>query len=316
MNRSLDEQYQALHGAVVWTDRSTRDARIDVHGPDAATWLQGLLTQDVVRLQPGDVADAAYLTPQGRMVAELRLVRRQDGFLIETPASARDALLGRLDQFIIMEDVSLADASGRLGCLTLLGPGATDLAQSLTGDSPRDDDHLHLANDGFGVTGIDLIAPADRIAAWRQSLVSSTPEAGDVLLEIARIEAGRPRFGVDMHEDTIPLEAGLESRAISFDKGCYVGQEIVIRILHRGQGRVARRLVWVEGAPTSQADASPWPAGTPVIHGEKSVGAVTSACWSPARGAVLGIAMLHRDATEAGTAVTIAGDAATVSRLP
>lgn len=316
MNRSLDEEYGALHAAVVWTDRGLRDARIEVRGPDAVDWLQGLLTQDVAALQPGQVADAAYLTPQGRMVAELRIVRREDGFLLETPMSARDAVLGRLDQFIIMEDVTLTDASERLGCLTVLGPDAPALVDRLTSDgdaSPSDD--LRLPNDAFGVAGVDLIASTARVAEWRTTLASLAPEASDRLLETARIEAGRPRYGVDMHDDTIPLEAGLESRAISFDKGCYVGQEIVIRILHRGQGRVARRLVWLEGPQATDHDAV-WPVGTPVSLGEKSVGAITSACWSPARGAVLGIAMLHRDATDAGTIVSVAGTPATVSRLP
>ena len=110
-----------------------------------------------------------------------------------------------------------------------------------------------------------------------------------------------------MHDDTIPLEAGIESRGISFDKGCYVGQEVVIRILHRGGGRVARRLVWVEHAPHAQ-DGPVWRAGERVHLADKVVGHVTSACWSPARGGLLGIAMLHRDATEPGTLVRIGAD--------
>ena len=118
-----------------------------------------------------------------------------------------------------------------------------------------------------------------------------------------------------MHEDTIPLEAGIESRAISFDKGCYVGQEVVIRILHRGHGRVARRLVWVEGPPSARGGPV-WAAGDAVLLGDKAVGAVSSACWSPARGRLLAIAMVHRDASEPGTAVRIGADAASVSRLP
>ena len=118
-----------------------------------------------------------------------------------------------------------------------------------------------------------------------------------------------------MHDDTIPLEAGIESRGISFDKGCYVGQEVVIRILHRGGGRVARRLVWVEHAPHAQ-DGSVWRSGESVHLGDRVVGQVTSACWSPARGGLLGIAMLHRDATEPGTLVRIGADEATVRKLP
>jgi len=118
-----------------------------------------------------------------------------------------------------------------------------------------------------------------------------------------------------MQDDTIPLEAGIESRGISFDKGCYVGQEVVIRILHRGGGRVARRLVWVEHVPQAQ-DASAWAGGDSVYLGDRVVGQVTSGCWSPARGGLLGIAMVHRDAAEEGTLVRIGADQATVRKLP
>jgi folate-binding protein YgfZ len=167
----------------------------------------------------------------------------------------------------------------------------------------------------FGVPAFDLFAPRASVGTWQTQLEARLPEASEQLLETARIEAGRPRFGVDMHEDTIPLEAGLERRAISFDTGCYVGQEVVIRILHRGQGRVARRLVWVEHAP-QPVETPVWSAGTPVMLGDRLVGAVSSACWSPARGGLLGIAMLHRDATAPGTVVGIGAHPSIVHPLP
>ena len=329
MTETVDAGYGALHGEAVWVDRTTRDARLEVGGPDAAEWLQGLLTQDVRSLQPGQGAYAAYLTPQGRMIADLRVFHRGETFLLETAAAVRGTLASRLDQFVIMEDVTIADVTDMLGCLTVIGPTAAASVAACTGvaiaalNALPEHGHLPLERPGaflaasrdFGVPAFDLFAPLADLSAWRTLLQSGLPEASDRLLETARIEAGRPRFGVDMHEDTIPLEAGIEHRAISFDKGCYVGQEVVIRILHRGQGRVARRLVWVEHAPYG-SDLPGWHAGDPVHAGEKAVGTLSSACWSPARGGLLGIAMLHRDVTDPGTVVRIGAHDAIVCKLP
>ena len=329
MALTFDLEYRALHGEAVWTDRSARDARLEVRGPDAAEWLQGLLTQDVKGLQSGAGTYAAYLTPQGRMIADVRVFHRGEAFVLETVASARGTLLSRLDQFVIMEDVTVSDVTESLGCLTVIGPAAAAVTSACTGVESNaltalaEDAHLpsHLpggfvaASRNFGVPAFDLFAPPQAFMTWREVLRTQIPAAGDRLLETARIEAGRPRFGVDMHDDTIPLEAGLQSRAISFDKGCYVGQEVVIRILHRGQGRVARRLVWVEQAPKDSTSAV-WEAGQTVHLSDKPVGVVSSGCWSPARGGLLGIALLHRDATEPGTVVRIGDGDATVGQLP
>jgi folate-binding protein YgfZ len=326
---TFDAEYRALHGDAVWVDRSTRDARLEVRGPDATDWLQGLLTQDVKALHGGQGTDAAYLTPQGRMIAEIRVHHRGETYLLETAVSARASLLSRLDQFVIMEDIAIVDVTATIGCLTVMGPGAAAAASACTGIAQTDLDalpqhaHVALAAPGafvaasrdFGVPAFDLFAPTEGIGVWRGMLQARIPVASDRLLETARIEAGRPRYGVDMHEDTIPLEAGIESRAISFDKGCYVGQEVVIRILHRGGGRVARRLVWLECAPHAP-DAQAWHIGQAVHLAGKPVGHITSQCWSPARGGLLAIAMLHRDATEPGTVVGIGADAATVRKLP
>ena len=326
---TFDTGYAALHADAAWVDRSSRDARLEVRGPDASEWLQGLLTQDVKGMQVGQGAHAAYLTPQGRMIADLRVFHRGDSFLIESVASARATLLSRLDQFVIMEDVTITDVTESMGCLTVIGPSAAVAASACTGVSPEDLDtlaeHAHLpaslpggfvaASREFGLPAFDLFGPLEGLAAWRTLLQERLPLASDGVLDTARIEAGRPRYGVDMHEDTIPLEAGIEARSISFDKGCYVGQEVVIRILHRGLGRVARRLVWVEHAPHDQ-DAPGWEPGTSVNLADRTVGRITSACWSPARRGLLGIALLHRDATEPGTVVRVGTQDAIVQKLP
>jgi folate-binding protein YgfZ len=130
--------------------------------------------------------------------------------------------------------------------------------------------------------------------------------------ETVRIESGRPRFGVDMDTETIPLEAGLEERAISRSKGCYVGQEVIVRVQDRGQGRVAKRLVGL----TFDAGASVPAAGARILSGEREIGRVTSATWSPALSRPIALGYAHRDFVEPYTPVAVDGAAGLVVALP
>jgi folate-binding protein YgfZ len=160
----------------------------------------------------------------------------------------------------------------------------------------------------LGVRGFDIYVPRETGQVLRENLVS----AGALLanaetVEVLRIEAGRPRFGVDMGPDTIPLEAAIEDRAISFTKGCYVGQEVIIRVMHRGHGRVARRLVRLvlQGSPLPSR-------GDKVFSGDLQVGEITSAAESPRVGAPLAMAYIHRDHAAAGTQLLVNGSKAVV----
>jgi len=131
-------------------------------------------------------------------------------------------------------------------------------------------------------------------------------------VETARIEAGRPRFGVDMDDDTIPLEAGLEDTAISRTKGCYVGQEVIVRVIDRGHGRVTRRLVGL----TFEPDADVPTAAAHIVSGDRDVGRVTSVVWSPALSSPIALGYVHRDFVEPGTRVDVGGMRAVVTALP
>jgi folate-binding protein YgfZ len=221
---------------------------------------------------------------------------------------------------VFSEDVVVEDASRALSQLILLGP-ASAKALSIGPLKPFESRRVRFAgvevitvgNDDFGVPGIDLFAEAQQKSAVLGAVVESgVIQVDETVLETMRIEGGVPRFGVDMDEDTIPLEAGIEDRAISLTKGCYVGQEIIIRVLHRGHGRVARRLVGLmlpEGGPVPEA-------GERVRSGEREIGFVTSSTWSPALGRPVGLGYVHRDFVEAGTSVHVGPQAATVSALP
>jgi folate-binding protein YgfZ len=332
---SLD-QYRAARDAAAFQDRSAR-ARLRLTGADRREYLQGLLTNDVVALGAGQGSYAALLTAQGRMIADMFIVETGDAVLIDLEPALGDKVCAHLERFIFSEDVQVANVTAETAQIGVFGPGAAALIASVLADGCRAEDLerlpvlasrqvqrdgsplLIVRRDDLGVAGFDLVgsredAPA-LIAALRDAGALSF---GDDVAEVLRVEYGRPRFQQDMSEDTIPLEAGIEDRAISMTKGCYVGQEIIVRVLHRGHGRVAKKLVGLTLDPAAAVPAH----GDRVRAGadDRDVGVVTSAVSSPAAGAPLALGYVHRDFVDEGTSVTIdsggARAAATVRRLP
>ena len=261
------EGYQAAiatGGVVRRLDRGV----LSVSGADRAGWLQGLLTNDVLSLKDGDSCYAAYLTPQGRMISDMNVVARDDRMLLDVPGPLAASLRDKLDGLIFSEDVQVADESAHLWVWTVI---TRDTFVEVVGDT----------------------LPAE---------FGSLPAIDIDTFDVIRIERGVPRFLADMNEDTIPLEAGIEDRAISFTKGCYVGQEIIVRVTHRGGGRVAKKLVQWVGDET--APVVPLP-DAKITSFDKDIGRVTSAAFSPGKGRVVGLGYVHRDYTSSGTEVTI-----------
>jgi len=169
---------------------------------------------------------------------------------------------------------------------------------------------LLVRSDAFGA-GFDVIVDAADAAAVHDSLkTAGAAIAAAADAEAVRIENAYPLFGVDMDAETIPLEAGLEERAISRSKGCYVGQEVIVRVQDRGHGRVARRLVPLTLKAT---DAVPAP-GARITSGDREIGRITSAAWSPALARPVALGYVHRDFVEPGTHVSVDGADAVVSR--
>jgi len=268
---SLDG-YRALRtdGGVV---RRTDRAVLAVTGADRSTWLQGLVTNDVAALAPGEARYAAYLTPQGRMITDMVVVARADRLLLNVPAPLASSLRDRLDGLIFAEDAQVLDASASFEVWTAIGPG-----------------------DPSGGEITDVIVDAGEPHGF------AYPEINFDTFEVVRIERGIPRFLVDMDTETIPLEAGIEDRAISFTKGCYVGQEVIVRVTHRGGGRVAKKLVRWKADPS--AAVAPLP-GARIFANEKDIGRITSAAYSPSREAVVGLGYVHRAFVTPGTEVTV-----------
>lgn len=321
------EEYLALrqHAAIV--DRSDR-GRLRLTGADRRSYLQGLLTNDILALAGGRGCYAALLTPQGRMIADMRVNETGDEVVIDLVGPVAARVRDHLEQFVFTEDVVVEDVTASTRQPGVYGPEAAAVLASVLGDAAGPDESapraarlagmpvfanvrssfrgaplLVVRSDDLGVAGFDLFVDSTVAPQLVEALrASGGVEIGSDAADVCRVEAGRPLFGVDMDEDTIPLEAGIEDRAISLTKGCYVGQEIIIRVLHRGGGRVARRLVGLKLDPADGLPAT----GAALKSGERDIGRVTSAVHSPAVGPIA-LGYVHRDFAAPGTQVTAIG---------
>ncbi len=333
---SLQTDYQALRQAAGIVDRSAR-GRLTVTGTDRRSYLQGLLSNDIIALVEGSGCYATYLTAQGRMIADMRVFETGRSLLVDLDRTLAESIGARWSQFVFSEDVQIVNDSTSTAEVGVYGPTSVRVvAAAISGDDQaqaaqfeetlrtlplyanrawdlRGAEMRVLASDDIGVRGFDLVVPV----SMKDDVIASLQAAGAVAVgpaavEVCRIEGGRPLFGVDMNEDTIPLEAGIEDRAISLTKGCYVGQEVIIRVLHRGHGRVVRKLVGIVLEPGTTVAS----VGDKVSGGDREIGAITSAVDSPALGRAIALGYVHRDFVEPGTAVTVAGNAAAVAQLP
>ncbi|MDE3155280.1 MAG: aminomethyltransferase family protein [Acidobacteriota bacterium] len=315
MRVSADE-YRAARDHAGLFDRSAR-GRIVVTGADAAAFLHGVLTNDITVLAPGQGCYALYLTPQGRLIADLDVLRLENGVLLGVHLDVTGALMARFDQSIFAEDVCLEDVTAGTAQWHVCGPAAGEIAAAATGSRAATlaalpeyghvsttfggRDARIVATRPTGLRGFDVIVDAADSRAVHQALLDAgAAELAPETVETLRVEAGVPAFHVDMDETTIPLEAGLEQRAISFTKGCYVGQEVIVRVMHRGHGRVARHLMGLtlEGTDVPAV-------GDQLRAGDKDVGRITSAVFSPAFDRPIALAYLQRDWLTPGTAVQV-----------
>lgn len=288
-------EYEVLRENAGIVDRSDRGiVRLD--GADRRTFLQGLLTNDVQALAPGSSCYAAWLTPQGRMIADMHVLETGEHVLLDVRADQAAGLAEHLDKLIFSEDVHVHDASADYRRVAVVGPKSRELVeQAHLGDPQVGSDHFQdpaWAVPVFEVF-ITTATASDFLTALR---TAGAVDVGREAFEVLRIESAVPLFGVDMDEDTIPLEAGIENRAISFTKGCYVGQEVIVRVLHRGHGRVAKKLLPLtidvdseEKLPTRE---------TTIVKDGREIGQLTSVAWSPTLGKGVALGYVHRDFVE------------------
>lgn len=306
----LDAQYRVLRESAGALERPERRL-IEVTGSEAAEYLQGQVTNDVEALGPGEGCYSALLDRKGHMQGDMRVLRTAEGFLIETDEIAKDAVLRHLTMYKIGRDVSVAEVSERFAVLSVIGPAAAEVA--LAGPAGPEHSHRRVEVGGVACTavagdaGVDLVVAADEAGALVEALAERGAErVGEDAAEILRVEAGRPRFGREMTAATMPQEAGINERAISFTKGCYIGQETVARLHYRGKPNRHLRGLRLEAAAA---------AGDPVRLGERELGTIGTAVLSPAHGPIA-LAILRREA-EPGSAVEVgAGTAAEVVEPP
>jgi folate-binding protein YgfZ len=289
--------------------------QIAVAGQDRAAYLQGLLTNDIQALAPGSGCYSAWLSPQGRMHTDMHVLESGDMILLDVPAETLESTIQRLEQFIFTEDVQVASLAESLTGLWLHGPRAAVVLEKVLDSARGFNEWPEYRNGRFefraspvsvvrisqlGVPGFCVYLERARATELSSALTGAGAQpVSEDAIAAARIEAGYPLFGIDMTDETIPLEAGIESRAISFTKGCYVGQEVIIRVLHRGHGRVAKKLVRIRiDGPRPERDAK-------LFAGEREIGWVTSAAVSPRSGAIA-LSYVHRDFVAAGTELQVA----------
>jgi aminomethyltransferase len=303
--------YDALRTATAWLDLSAR-GRIYATGDDRARLLHAMTTNHVQQLTPGTGCYAFFLNAQGHILADVNLLCFADRFLLDTEPETRERVFRHLDKYIIADDVALEDVTEPLACVAVEGPHAAG-ALAAIGSPVPELERAHAAWDGAtiervsetGEPGFRIFPPAETKANWIARLESAgaihaTPDEARTV----RLEHGKPRYGEDIFDTTLPQETR-QMHAVHFAKGCYIGQEIVERI--RSRGHVNRLLVKLE----MEGD-SPLAPGTKVTSGAADAGEITSSAFSPALGKVVALAYVRAQYAADTTILQAGGRTATV----
>ena len=295
--------YEALHHGAALLDLSSR-GRIVARGRDRARLLHNLTSNEVKKMTPGSDCYAFLLSPQGRIQADLYLVCFEDHFLIDTEPELREKVLQHIKRYIIADQVELEDISAATACLGVEGPGAAAVLAQL--GAPVPGDYMHAAWDSNTIAGITVTGePGARIycpAAEASGLVAKLEAAGAQTadadaIRTVRIENGKPRYGEDISDRSLPQETQ-QMHAVSFAKGCYLGQEIVERI--RAQGHVNKKLVRLQVTGSGVL-----PAGAKATANGADAGEITSSASSLLAGGVTALGYIRTPFTAPGTELLI-----------
>jgi aminomethyltransferase len=303
----MSSGYEALRESAAWVDLSGR-GKIKATGEDRARLLHALSTNHVQQLTPGLGCYAFFLNAQGKIQADANILCFADHFLIDTEPETHEKLFALIDGYIIADDVTLENVSGKLVTIGVEGPKAGDVLSSLGATLPE-------TPYGFAAWGERILARLNAsggegywifcAAADREALVKELEAAGVVAasaddVRVVRLENGKPRYGDDIFDTNIPQETG-QIHALHFSKGCYLGQEIVERV--RSQGHINRMLsrLRIEGAKAPEA-------GTKISSGPKDAGKITSAAYSPAFGEVVALGYLWTAFARSGVQLEVGDD--------
>jgi folate-binding protein YgfZ len=321
---TLGREYAALVEGCGVLDRSAR-GKLALSGPGAVEFLNGQVTNELTTLRPGTGCYAAFLTHKGKMLGDLRILAVGEDpstapseLLLDTERVALQALFDMIRRFKVGYELELHKRTLERGLLSLIGPHAAATAGAEQAPSGRLAEIEH-ANTSVAVDGIDALAvrtdvgvdlicdAADTVALTAALRARGAAPVSEQAAECLRVERGRPRYGIDLDETVIPQEAGLNERAVSFTKGCYVGQETVARLYYKGKPNRHLR-----GLRLSEPAAC----GEQLLLGERPIGRVGSAALSPRLGPIA-LALVRREA-EPGAVVSVGehGSSAEVLELP
>jgi folate-binding protein YgfZ len=306
----VSTDYRAIVQACGLFDRSER-GKLALTGAGAKEFLQGQVSNDIEGLAAGEGCYAAFLTPKGKMLGDLRVLDTEPELLLDCERVALQELFNMIRRFSLGFEVELHKRTLESGLLSLLGPDSDAVAGLGAGTLPAVE-HAHVPVTIAGIdarairtdVGIDLLCGAGDTAALCAALVQAgATEVSEAAVECLRIEHGRPRYGIDLDESVIPQEAGLNERAVSFTKGCYVGQETVARLYYRGKPNRTLRGLRL---------SAPAIAGDRLRAGEREVGQITSVACSPTFGSIA-LGLVRREAP-VGTTVSV-GDSGTTAEV-
>ena len=317
-------EHHAVRNNVGITDVSYR-GRHRLIGEDRAKFLHRIISNDVESLSTGEGTYATILTHRGKIIADMNISVLEDTISIDTAPETTESLFNELDKYIIADDVELSDVTAETGAIAVHGPKSTDLVQSVLGINElaalperhncfREADSLFnhtiacVRTDSTGEIGWTLYTAAEALVSLWETLMTEgarfdVQPIGWNALESLRIEAGVPRYGTELTDSVIPLEAELD-HAIDFEKGCYIGQEIVARMKYRGHPNRLLRGIEVDTGSTAQENCILRP-DAPVFKEDKEIGWVTSATFAPTLGKSIALGYVRMQVTEAGSRVRI-----------
>jgi folate-binding protein YgfZ len=322
-------EHTAVRSTAGFIDRCDRGL-LQLTGPDRLSFLQGMLSNDLREIKPGEGQYATVLTQQGKVLGDVRILQSENSFYLDLWEVIKDKIVEHLNRYLVADEVEIADRSEGYGILSVQGPQAKSLLQKLAGQTElpgRPAQHAMVDVDGAqicvvcdshtGEVGFDLIIPTSALQNVAQKATALGKElsaawVGLEAQEILRIEAGIPRYGVDFTEENLLLEVGLDN-AVSFTKGCYLGQEVIERI--RSRGHVNKKLLGLllEGDQAAQP-------GDLITVADREVGNITSSIYAPSLKRPIALGYIHRDFWTVGTSVSVTHGAtriaATVTEIP
>jgi len=309
-------EYKALSETVGLVDLSFR-GRLCVIGADAQKFLNGQVTNNLKDLKVGQGCYAALVSAKGKMQSDLNIYRLENEWLLDFEPGLSAMVKERLEKFVVAEEVEIVDVAAMYGLLRAQGPDAKRAVAAVTKEIPEQTMEIRAAKDsalgeyylsfhaGPPEPAYDFFAPVESMERLAQMLFDAAGNvAGWQALETARIESTVPRFGADMDESNLPPEAGLESRAVSYAKGCYIGQEVIARI--RTYGKVAKTLRGLKVGAALPAK------GAKLFREEKEVGYITGAVASPRCQENIALGYVRKEANAVGTELLVEHEGAKV----